>query len=112
MKSPPSVCPAFFKGVERGLEGGGLGRLLFTARTGEMAGQFNKNETASYVWGILIGSDLREIESVNNRSIYLSGSKIAVELFSAALSHMNLKSKTISMDEAIAMGFAKIQKLL
>jgi 2-keto-3-deoxy-galactonokinase len=77
-----------------------------------MAGQFNKNETASYVWGILIGSDLREIESVNNRSIYLSGSKIAVELFSAALSHMNLKSKTISMDEAIAMGFAKIQKLL
>jgi 2-dehydro-3-deoxygalactonokinase len=112
MKSPPSVGPAFFKGVERGLEGGGLGRLLFTARTGEMAGQFNKNETASYVWGILIGSDLREIETVNNRSIYLSGSKIAVELFSATLSHMNLKSKTISTDEAFAVGFSKIQKLL
>ena len=112
MKGRPVVGSAFFNGVDRGLSGGGLGRLLFTARTGVLAGTLEASETASYIWGTLIGSDIREIGALKHQPIYLSGSNDVVELFGAALSHVKLSSKAMSADKLFVNGFKQIRQNL
>ncbi len=112
MKELPVIGPAFFKGVDRGFSGGGLGRLLFTARTGVLSGALDARETASYIWGILIGSDIREIDASEYPQLYVSGSNDTVGLFAAALSHVKVRSKAVSMDHLFAHGFNKIRQHL
>lgn len=110
MNEPPRISPTFLSGVDRGFDGGGLARLLFTARTGALEGLFATSETASYVWGLLIGSDIREVKSIKSGPIYLSGDNRIVSLFSAALSHVNLKSNIIPMEELYSFGFKKMHE--
>ena len=108
MNRPPRIGPAFMSGVDRGFDGGGLARLLFTARTGAMEGIFETSETASYVWGLLIGSDIREIDADKSRSIYLSGDTEIIRLFAAALSHVKINSNILMMEKLYSSGFTKM----
>ncbi len=103
MAGTPEAGDAFRRGVERGAEGGGLGRLLFSARTGVMAARLTPEEATSYLWGILIGADVREnldddAEGNAARPCYVSGAQDVAPLFVAALAHMGVAATLIDGD--------------
>jgi len=104
---------AFRRGVDRGAEGGGLGRLLFSARTGVSANTLSPEDAASYLWGILIGADLREnLDDAGgeNRQCYVTGADDVAPLFVAALGHMGVAATLLDTDVVSARGFCRLRE--
>lgn len=104
---------AFRRGVERGAEGGGLGRLLFSARTGVSANTLSPEDAASYLWGILIGADVRENlgdAGRGNRQCYVTGADDVAPLFVAALGHMGVAATLLDTDAVSAHGFCRLRE--
>lgn len=103
---------AFRRGVERGAEGGGLGRLLFSARTSVSANTLNPEDAASYLWGILIGADVRENlgGAVGHRQCYVTGADDVAPLFVAALRYMGVMATLLDTDAVTARGFCRLRE--
>jgi 2-dehydro-3-deoxygalactonokinase len=104
---------AFRRGVERGGEGGGLGRLLFSARTGVSADTLSPEDATSYLWGILIGADIRENlgdDAGESRQCYVTGADDVAPLFVAALGHMGVAATLLDTDSVSARGFCRLRE--
>jgi len=69
----PQKNSAFLKGVE--VSGNStLLHSLFTVRTGQLFGEFSKEQNSSYLSGLLIGSELRQLKDGNyDRLVICSG---------------------------------------
>lgn len=103
---------AFRRGVELGAAGGGLGRLLFSARTSASANTLRPEDAASYLWGILIGADVRENlgGAVGHRQCYVTGADDVAPLFVAALRYMGVMATLLDTDAVTARGFCRLRE--
>ena len=113
MAAPARDGDAFRAGLSRAADGGGLGRLLFSARTAVQAKRFSEEDAASYLWGILIGSDVREnlpAAGTIDHACYVTGAEDVAPLFRAAINYLVMKAELIDDNRLSATGFATIRK--
>lgn len=114
MGAPARDGDAFRAGLSRAADGGGLGRLLFSARTAVQAKRFSEEDAASYLWGILIGSDVREnlpAAGTIDRACFVTGLEDVAPLFHAAIHHLGMKAELIDDKRLSATGFATIRQV-
>jgi 2-dehydro-3-deoxygalactonokinase len=111
----PGESAAFLRGVDRALAGEGLARLLFTARTATLAGTLNTAEAGDYLWGLLIGADLRDALPEGpdpTMPFVVAGAPAVARAYSTALSHLG-GSVTLADGAALAAaGFATLHRNL
>ena len=113
MAAHPVEGVAFRTGVARGAEGGGLARLLFAARSAVQAGALDTGGTASLLWGLLIGADVRENLPLAPDAICLvAGDAAVAPLFAAAIRQLGGAAEVGDADQLTATGFRHLAMLL
>lgn len=112
MAATPHDDEAFRTGVVRGAEGGGLGRLLFTARSAVQAGEMDAGDAVSFLWGVLIGADVREnLPLPADATCLVVGESEIAALFAAAIRHLGGKAEVGDADQLTATGFRHLAAL-
>jgi 2-dehydro-3-deoxygalactonokinase len=116
VEGPAEVGPAFFDGVREGAKRtSGLGTQLFGARARVIRGDLRRSESASYLRGLLIGSEIADSRSIfphmAEASIPLVGARQVVELYDAALGELGLQSHCIESRHAVGHGFLALDSL-
>jgi 2-dehydro-3-deoxygalactonokinase len=113
MAAEPEEGAAFRAGVARGAEGGGLGRLLFAARSNVQAGRMPAGDAASFLWGVVIGSDVRENVPLAPGAVCLvAGAPMVASLFTAAIRQLGGTAEIGNSDGLTAAGFLRLADLL
>lgn len=113
MAAEPSEGTAFRDGVARGADGGGLGRLLFTARSAVQAGRMAASDAASFLWGVLIGADVREnLSLAPGTACQVAGAPAVAPLFAAAIRQLGGAAEVGDNDALTAAGFVRLAALL
>jgi 2-dehydro-3-deoxygalactonokinase len=113
MTAPANDGDAFRAGLARAAGGGGLARLLFSARTAVMAQRFDEADAASYLWGIVIGADVGEnLVVMADRGCFVTGSSDVAPLFCAAINHLGMNAELIDNDRLSAVGFARLRQTM
>jgi 2-dehydro-3-deoxygalactonokinase len=113
MAAEPCEGAAFRAGVARGAEGGGLGRLLFAARSAVQAGRMPAGDAASFLWGVLIGADVREnVPLAPGTTCLVAGAPAVAALFAAAIRHLGGAAEVGDSDALTAAGFVRLAALL
>lgn len=113
MAAEPNEGAAFRAGVARGAEGGGLGRLLFAARSNVQAGRMPADDAASFLWGIMIGSDVREnMPLASGAACLVAGALMVAPLFVAAIRQLGGAAELGDGDSLTAAGFLRLAALL
>jgi 2-dehydro-3-deoxygalactonokinase len=99
--------PAFARGVERGLAGGGLGHVAFGARTLALTGALDGSEVADWLSGALIGHEIaaaREWTAARGlaaSSARVIGSDSLVARYASALAHAGIEARRGPADAAV-----------
>ncbi|SDM34687.1 2-dehydro-3-deoxygalactonokinase [Daejeonella rubra] len=84
---------AFLKGVE--VSGtSSLLHSLFTVRTGQLFGQFSKEQNSFYLSGLLIGSELRQLKDGNYDRLVICSGKHLYDHYKLAAEAISLKFNT------------------
>ncbi|MDW3652231.1 MAG: 2-dehydro-3-deoxygalactonokinase [Bacteroidia bacterium] len=78
---------AFRHGVKEGAEGNLLNRL-FRVRTNSLFEKLNKKANYYYLSGLIIGSELKEVEALRPERIFLCGEGVIKKLYKEALSKL------------------------
>jgi 2-dehydro-3-deoxygalactonokinase len=108
--------PTFLRGVAIGRARPlGLGTLLFGARAKVVRGALSKPEAASYIRGLLIGSEIADALAVypalRNASVPLIGNRALCHLYASALAADGVSSELIESREACLRGFRALHEL-
>lgn len=94
--------------------GRSLASLLFQARALVMRKKMEKADAASYLRGLLIGSELADAKArlaqFGTAAIEMVGNPLVASLYQAALDEMGLKSIIVSSDSACLAGFAALHQ--
>lgn len=113
MAAEPSEGAAFREGVARGAEGGGLGRLLFAARSNVQAGRMPAGDASSFLWGVVIGSDVREnMPLAPGAACLVAGAPMVASLFVAAIRQLGGTVELGDGEKLTAAGFLRLAALL
>jgi len=92
LKDPDNV-KAFLKGVE--VSGTStLLHSLFTVRTGQLFGNFSKEQNSFYLSGLLIGSELRQLKDGNYDRLVICSGKHLYDHYKLAAEAISLKFNT------------------
>lgn len=113
MKADPHDGEAFRRGLTRSADGGGIARLLFSARTAVLADMMSEHDAASYLWGILIGADVRENlpgAGSSGQRYFVTGASLIAPLFRDALRHFGVAAELLDDRILTAAGFAQLRK--
>lgn len=97
---------AFVKGVLSGQNGGATSQI-FKARTGKIFTQIEENEVEDFLSGILIGSELKELDS---ESTYLVGNEKLCSRYQLACDTTHKASQFYSGDECFIDGMLLIKQ--
>lgn len=103
-------CAAFHDGVRAGHERRlGLGTLLFGARARVMRGRLSRADAASYLRGLLIGSEIGDALAIQpglaKASVPLIGNGPVCRLYASALSALGVESWVVDSRDACIQGF-------
>lgn len=113
MTGTPKVGAAFRGGVVQGADGGGLGRLLFAVRSRVQTGQLSAEEAPSFLFGILIGADVREnLPLAAGAQCVVAGANDVAPLFVDAIRHLGGEAMLADADRLTAAGFVRLANLL
>jgi len=104
---------AFFEGVRLGGERAlGLGTLLFGARARVIRGQLARRDAASFIRGLLIGSEVADALAIHpglsGASLPLIGSGAVCELYAAALGRLGIEGRFVDSRAACLRGFTAL----
>jgi 2-dehydro-3-deoxygalactonokinase len=107
--------PAFREGVHFGSDGRlGLGTLLFGARARVIRGEVGKRDAASYIRGLLIGSEvsdaLRVYPSLSDAPVVLVGTGHLSRLYARALASKGVKTTLVDSRDACLKGFRALHE--
>lgn len=97
---------------ERGIlesEAGNLTNQIFKARTHRLFGLLDDSEVHEYLSGLLIGNEIREL---NTQHIYFIGSKSLCMRYERTCQLLNKTSEHISGDESFLAGMLKIKEAM
>jgi 2-dehydro-3-deoxygalactonokinase len=104
----------FHEGVARALSRElGLGTLLFGARALVVRGMMTKNDAASYIRGLLIGSEIADARSVYpdlaSAAIPLVGAEALCRLYVSALASIGVSACWVDSRDACLRGFTTLR---
>lgn len=107
--------PAFLDGVRNGCERKlGLGTLLFGARARVICGQLARPDAASYLRGLLIGSEIADAIAIHpdvaSRTLPLIGSGKVCHLYARALESVGVTGKPVDSRVACLAGFNALHR--
>ena len=114
--APDVPGPAFARGVARGLAGGGLGHLIFGARTLALTGELAPNEVPDWLSGLLIGREIRSARTWANRRgldaarVRVIGGDALVARYRQALAQADIDAEAGPADAAVR-GIARVARL-
>lgn len=109
--------PAFDSGVEAALRGElRLGSLLFGARARVIRSELSKADAASYIRGLLVGSDIADARlvfpSLADRTVTLVGTSAVSQLYESAFGSMSIKTRFVDSRDACLKGFRALHEAL
>jgi 2-dehydro-3-deoxygalactonokinase len=111
MALPADNDEAFAEGVRRAAGNGGIARLLFAARSAVALGALREAAAASYLWGVLIGSDVCE-QVEQGGEVRVIGAAPAAAMFRAAIAQLGGIAREVDPDAITARGFTAIARLI
>jgi 2-dehydro-3-deoxygalactonokinase len=92
-----------------------LGTLLFGARAQVVCGELAKSAAASYIRGLLIGSEIADAMAaypqIGDSLIHLVGNSSLCRLYASALRTVGVSSETIESREACLHGFRTLHEM-
>lgn len=92
LKNPEDIN-AFLKGIK--VSGSSsLLHSLFTVRTSQLFGEFTKEQNSSYLSGLLIGSELRELDNSKYDRLVICSGKHLFDHYKLAAEAISISSKT------------------
>lgn len=102
--------PVFLDGVRMGRERKlGLGTLLFGARARVISGQLERAAAASFIRGLLIGSEIADAQAMhpdlNGAPVPLIGNGPLCKLYRSALASVGVDSRAVDSQTACLAGF-------
>lgn len=108
--------PVFLKGVAAGRARKlSLGTLLFGARAKVVRGFLSKPDAASYIRGLLIGSEIADAMAVyptaGDAVVPLVGSRVVCALYASALNAAGISSAIVDSRIACLRGFKALHEL-
>lgn len=113
MAAPAQDGDAFRTGLMRGAEGGGLARLLFSARTAVITKRFTEAEASSFIWGLVVGADVSEnLSTIANRRCFVTGASDIAPLFHAAITHLGMNAELMNNEQLSVAGFAHVRRTI
>ncbi|MGY3572594.1 2-dehydro-3-deoxygalactonokinase [Vibrio paucivorans] len=100
--------PAFLRGIE---ESGGsdFTAKLFAVRTHRLFGRVAPEEVLDYLSGLLIGQELKNLES---KSLYLVGGEGLCQRYQIACDALSIKSQHVHGDDAFLVGMRQIKQVM
>jgi 2-dehydro-3-deoxygalactonokinase len=106
---------AFLDGVAAGRAGGlGLGTLLFGARARVIRGDLLRADAASYIRGLLIGSEIADALALNpglaSSSVPLVGNPALCRLYASALGSIGVSTRVVDSRDACLTGFRALHE--
>lgn len=106
----------FVAGVSAGLARRlSLGTLLFGARARVVRGTLAKSDAASYIRGLLIGSEISDVlavyPAVGNAVVPLIGNRALSRLYASALGAIGVSAELIDSREACLRGFRALHEI-
>ena len=100
---------AFIKGVKEGSDGNIL-HQMFKVRTNGMFNRLNKEENFSYLSGMLIGAELKDLLLLQKNRIILCGSGEMMQAYELALQSLNKDAESlITIDAGLATAVGQHQ---
>jgi 2-dehydro-3-deoxygalactonokinase len=114
--APDAPGPAFARGVARGLAGGGLGHLIFGARSLALTGELAPIEVPDWLSGLLIGREIRSARTWANRRgldaarVRVIGGDALVARYREALAQADIDAEAGPGDAAVR-GIARVARL-
>lgn len=110
---PVDADAAFERGVRHGLAHDDLTSALFSVRARTLLGRGAREEAASYISGLLVGSDLRiGLRGDRAGEVAVIGSPELTRLYAAALAHALRATRQIDGDDAFLAGAKMIAEQL
>jgi 2-dehydro-3-deoxygalactonokinase len=108
--------PVFLKGVATGRARKlSLGTLLFGARAQVVRGFLSKSDAASYIRGLLIGSEIADAMAVyptaGDAAVPLIGNRVVCTLYASALNSAGIASEIVDSRTACLRGFRALHEL-
>lgn len=104
--------PAFREGLERGAGAGDLPTALFQARAAVLLGTRSREDTASYVSGILIGADVGSQPRAKTDEVVLLSSGALADLYAAAIAWAGGSVRNLDSHAAFVAGIHPIWSML
>jgi 2-dehydro-3-deoxygalactonokinase len=92
--SDPAAKEAFVYGVENSANSSVL-HTLFTVRTAQLFGKFEKKYNSFYLSGLLIGDELRQLQSASGQNLVICSGKHLYEHYKIASDTLNLSQNTV-----------------
>jgi 2-dehydro-3-deoxygalactonokinase len=110
------VGPVFLQGVAAGRARKlSLGTLLFGARAKVVRGLLSKADAASYLRGLLIGSEIADAMAVyptaGDAAVPLIGNRVVCSLYASALHAAGIASEIVDSRTACLRGFKALHEL-
>lgn len=112
LSRPADLGRAFDQGVRHGLAGDDLISELFSVRARVLLGRRPAADAASYVSGLLIGTDCRTNLGTARGEVIVMGRPELTRLFAAALAIAGRTTRIVDGEEAFLAGARKIAELL
>lgn len=110
MAAPVTAGPAFMDGVARSGENDLL-RALFGVRPASLLGLREDADAASYVSGLLIGSDVRA-QVGNGKRVHILADPLLGSLYAAAIAMVGGEGVIVDSHDAFVAGIARIWDLV
>ena len=110
MRGAAAIGPAFNRGLDAAADGMILNRL-FSGRASVLLGLCPAADTAAYVSGLLIGSDVREQRIGSGEPVFVLADPAFGDLYGAALSAVGAQSTLIDSHAAFVAGVTAIWRL-
>jgi 2-dehydro-3-deoxygalactonokinase len=103
-----TAVKAFQKGVRQAASSSIL-NTLFSVRTNQLFNEISKEENAFYLSGLLIGTELNQLQSTNECPLILCGGSNLSALYELAINELQLTHRTYTapadlVDRAASMG--------
>ena len=113
LKTETVVGDAFRDGVGRSLEGATITAELFETRARFLLGRSTREETSSFVSGLLIGHDIRiGLELDAGLPLFVMGRPELTKLYAAALDQVSVRSREMDGERAFLAGARRIAELI
>ena len=103
-----TAVKAFKKGVQQAASSSIL-NTLFSVRTNQLFHKISKEENAYYLSGLLIGTELNQLQSTSEGPLVLCGGSNLSALYELAINELQLAHRTYTapadlVDRAASMG--------